>query len=110
MNNAIRIMLAETNTEFSQKCVRVLSAYGYDVTTVEKDGVQVLSKLKIAAPDILIMDAFMLHIDALGVMKQISDLHLKSKPMIVVLSSVDNPKFEKEIIFSGYGCGYRCRF
>lgn len=101
MNNTIKVMLAETNTEFSQKCARVLSSYGYDVTTVEKDGVQVIAKVKVNTPDILIMDAFMLHIDALGVMKQLNDIQLKSKPMIVVMSGVDNPKFEKEILSSG---------
>ncbi len=101
MNNQIKVMLAETNTEFSQKCVRALNAQGYDVTTVEKDGVQVLSKLKLNAPDVLIMDAFMLHIDALGVLRQLSEMPLKSKPVVVVLSGVDNPRFEKEVLSSG---------
>ena len=101
MNNTIKVMLAENNTEFSQKCVRILSSYGYDVTAVEKDGTQVLAKVKVNTPDILIMDAFMLHIDTLGVMKQLEGMHLKSKPMIVIMSGVDNPKFEKEILSSG---------
>ncbi len=101
MNNTLKILLAENNTEFSQKCLRVFTSYGYDVTCVEKDGVQLLSKLRGSSPDILIMDAFMLHIDALGVMKQLSEMHIKEKPMIVVLSSVDNPKFEREILSSG---------
>ncbi len=101
MKNTIKVMLAESNTEFSQKCARVLASYGYDVTLVEKDGTQVISKVKVNTPDILIMDAFMLHIDALGVMKQLNDAHLKNKPLIVVMSGVDNPKFEKEILSNG---------
>ncbi len=101
MNNQIKVMLAEINTEFSARCVNVLSSYGYDVTAVEKDGAQLISKLKVNTPDILIMDAFMLHVDALGVMKQLKDLHLNKKPMIVVMSGVDNPRFEKEVLSSG---------
>lgn len=101
MNKTVKIMLAEANTEFSQKCVRVLTSYGYDVTTVEKDGYQVLSKLKVSSPDILIMDAFLLRIDALGVMKELSSMHLKEKPIIVILSSVDNSNFEKVVLSSG---------
>lgn len=101
MNNSIKVMLAENNTEFSQKCYRTLNSYGYDVSLVEKDGTQVLSKIKAACPDILIMDAFMLHVDALGVMKHINEMKLKAKPIIVVLSGVDNPRFEKEILSAG---------
>lgn len=101
MNNKIKVMLAENNTEFSQQCACVLSSYGYDVTAVEKDGSQVISKVKVNQPDILIMDAFMLHIDALGVMKHLGDMHLKTKPLIVVMSGVDNPRFEREILSNG---------
>lgn len=101
MNKHIKVMLAETNTEFSLECTRTLTSYGYDVTTVEKDGARVISKIKVNPPDILIMDAFMLHIDALGVLRQLGELHLKTKPIIVVMSGVDNPKFEKEVLSSG---------
>lgn len=101
MNNSIKVLLAENNTEFSSRCVNVLSTYGYDVIATEKDGANLIAKLKVNMPDILIMDAFMLHIDALGVMKQLNELHLKKRPMIVVMSGVDNPRFEKEILSSG---------
>ena len=101
MNKSIKVMLAENNTDFSRKCTRVLSSYGYEVTTVDKDGSQVLAKLKVSMPDILIMDAFMLHSDALGVMKQLEGMHPNSKPMVVVMSGVDNPRFEKEVLSSG---------
>lgn len=101
MNNSIKVMLAENNTEFSQKCLKTLASYGYDVTLTDKDGTQVLSKLRANCPDILIMDAFMLHVDALGVMKHINEMKLKNKPILVVLSGVDNPKFEKEVLSAG---------
>lgn len=101
MNNPIKVMLAENSTEFSQKCSRTLISYGYDVSLTDKDGAKVLSKIKASCPDILIMDAFMLHVDALGVMKHINDMKLKNRPIIVVLSGVDNPKFEKEILSAG---------
>ena len=60
-----------------------------------------LTGIKLEKPDIVVMDAFMLHVDALGVIKQISDNIDVKKPMIVVLSSVDNPHFESEIMRSG---------
>ena len=60
-----------------------------------------LAKLRAEKPDILIMDAFMPNIDALGVMKYINETQMLKKPMIVVLSGADNPRFEKEILSSG---------
>lgn len=101
MNRSIKIMLAENNTDFAVNSFKTLNTYGYDVVLTEKDGSQVLAKIKSESPDILIMDAFMLHVDALGVMKGIKEMRLAVKPIIVVLSGVDNPRFEKEVIAAG---------
>lgn len=47
------------------------------------------------------MDAFMLHVDALGVIKQIREMKDLKRPMIIVLSSIDNMRFESEILNGG---------
>ncbi len=100
MESNLKILLAENN-EFGQNCMRMLNSYGYNTVLVDKDGSQVLTRLRFEKPDIIIMDAFMLHVDALGVMKQIKEMTDIKKPMIVILSSVDNPHFENEILASG---------
>lgn len=100
MENKIKIMVAENN-EFGQDCVRVFTSYGYNSVLTDKDGSQVLTKLKFEKPDVVIMDAFMLHVDAIGVIKQMKMMKDIKKPMIIVLSSVDNMRFESEILNSG---------
>lgn len=100
METTLKIMIAENN-EFGQNCVRALGAYGYSTVPVEKDGSQILTRLKFDRPDIVIMDAFMLHVDALGVMKQINEMNDIKRPIMIVLSSVDNQHFESEIISGG---------
>ena len=95
MEKSKKIMIAENN-DFGQNCSRALSACGYSVTLLEKDGSQVLTRVKYDTPDILIMDAFMLHIDALGVMKRMKDMSEIKMPVIVVLSGVDNSHFLSE--------------
>lgn len=57
-------MIAENN-DFGQSCVRAFSSYGYTAVMTDKDGAQVLTKIKYEKPDVVIMDAFMLHVDAL---------------------------------------------
>lgn len=100
MENSKKIMIAENN-DFGQSCSRALTSYGYSVTLIEKDGSQVLTRIKYDTPDVLIMDAFMLHIDALGVMKRMDDMNDLKRPVIVVLSGVDNSHFESEILSGG---------
>lgn len=100
MENNLKILVAENN-EFGQNCMRMLNSYGFETILSEKDGSQVLTRLRFEKPDIVVMDAFMLHVDALGVMKQISEMTDIKRPMVVVLSGVDNPHFENEILSSG---------
>ena len=100
MEKTKKIMIAE-NSDFGQKCSRALSSAGYTVTLIDKDGSQVLTRVRYDTPDVLIMDAFMLHIDALGVMKRMRDIPEMHMPVIVVLSGVDNTHFESELLAGG---------
>ncbi len=100
MESNLKVMVAENN-DFGQNCVSSLVSLGYNAFLVEKDGSQILSRLRFENPDIIIMDAFMLHVDALGVLKQIREMKDIRKPVMIVLSSVDNQHFENEIISSG---------
>lgn len=100
MENPVKVMVAENN-DFGQGCSKILSTYGFSVVLTEKDGAQVITKAKDEKPDIIIMDAFMLHIDALGVVKEIREMKDTKKPMLIVLSGIDNSVFESEILGAG---------
>lgn len=56
MENKVKILIAENN-EFGQNCVREFSSYGYNALLSDKDGAQVLTKMKYEKPDVIIMDA-----------------------------------------------------
>lgn len=100
MESNLKVIVAENN-DFGQKCVNTLKSMGYNSVLLEKDGAQILSSIKRENPDVIIMDAFMLHIDALGVIKKVNEMKDIRKPVMMVLSSVDNQHFENEIISSG---------
>lgn len=100
MENSFKIMIAESN-DFGHNCVRALNSYGYSVVLTEKDGAEVINKFRYEKPDVIVMDAFMLHIDAIGVIKQIKSMKDIKQPIIVILSSVDNSRFESEILNCG---------
>ncbi len=101
MDNQIKIVLAEDCNNFGDACKSTLETYGYQVTMLDKNGQAVLEYLKSNTADVVLMDAFMQQIDALGVLKEIKDLNFERKPVIMVMSAVDNAKFEQELINAG---------
>lgn len=103
MENNVKILVAE-NKEFGQICARELAACGFKAVLTDKDGAQVLTMAKLEKPDAIIMDAFLLHIDAIGVIRQLRETNDGKNPLLIVLSSVDNMRFESEILDSGADC------
>lgn len=100
MNEKIKVLLTEDNTEFGRTCARILMNKGFDVSTVSKNGTQVLSEVEMLKPDVLIIDSFMASIDGLGVIKAVKE-NKNYSPLVVLMSSVDSPAFEKQMIASG---------
>ena len=101
MENKLKLVLADDGAEFGVNCANVLKSYGITVTLCEKDGQKLLHYIKMQKPDIVVADVFMPNLDILGVLAAIKDLPQKEKPLIFVMSSVDNPKLEKEALNAG---------
>ena len=101
MTGTLKVLLTEDGNDMGQSCSQILRSAGFDVQVIPKDGQEVLRQVESAAPDVLIMDTFLSHMDALGVMKEIKLRPLPQKPMILLLSSVDNARFEQEALSSG---------
>ena len=99
MGKNLKVLLTGDGSEFGRNCANVLRTYGCDVVLVQKDGSAVLSKIASEDIDVLVMDAFMSNFDALGVIGELSKG--ESKPLIMIMSSVDNPRFEHEVLAAG---------
>ncbi|MGN0464395.1 MAG: sporulation initiation factor Spo0A C-terminal domain-containing protein, partial [Acutalibacteraceae bacterium] len=101
MENQIKIVLAEDCNNFGKACKSTLETYGYQVTMLEKNGQAVIEYLRANAADVVLMDAFMQQVDALGVLKEMECMSFDRKPVVMVMSAVDNAKFEQELISAG---------
>lgn len=101
MENKISILIADDGSGFGKACRSTLESYGYSVFTVEKNGKTVLEEIKTKSPDVVLMDAFLHQVDALGVLKEASEMQIERKPVMLVMSAVDNAKFEQEIMNAG---------
>lgn len=101
MMNKLKVLIADNSMDFGQICSSVLSAHGFQCVTAEKDGFYVVEVIKRERPDIVLLDVFMSHLDAIGVMKSVASLDLPKKPMFMVMSSFDNPMLQKEVMTGG---------
>ena len=101
MDKKLKVMMVQDNNEYSLHCAKFLENYGFDVVTVAKDGSKVSEYIKINTPDVVLMDAFMPRLDALGVLEQMKTENMPKKPAIASVLTVDNPRLESELLEAG---------
>lgn len=99
MENNLKVLLTGEGSEFGKNCANVLRTYGCDVILLPKDGKALLSRLETTPADVVVMDAFMSNLDALGVIEKIKEK--EKRPLVMVMSSSDNQRFEQEILAAG---------
>ena len=102
MRKMLKAMITEDGAETSHELAAILRSNGFEVSTVIKDGLQIVDKLKSGErPDVLLIDGFMPRMDALGVLRELDTMHLDKRPVVMVISSADNSRFESEVLKAG---------
>lgn len=101
MGKKLKVVIAENGTELGKSCEKALKGYGMDVIMREKDGSLLLEKIRTEKPDVVLADIFMQNQDILGVLDEIKKTDTKERPMIMAMSSFDNPRLEKETLNAG---------
>ena len=101
MGKKLKVVIAENGTELGKSCEKALKGYGMDVITCEKDGSLLLEKIRTEKPDVVLADIFMQNQDILGVLDETKKTDAKEGPMIMAMSSFDNPRLEKETLEAG---------
>lgn len=101
MNKKLKVMIVQESNEYTLHCAKFLENYGFDIVTVTKDGSKVIEHIKINTPDVVLMDAFMPRLDALGVLEQLKTENLTKKPAVALILAVDNPRLESELLLAG---------
>ncbi|MBR2875875.1 MAG: sporulation transcription factor Spo0A [Clostridia bacterium] len=101
MNRQLSVLIADEKSESALNLVSALKMNSMDVRVCEKSGATLLQIIENKTPDVIIMDAFLMHIDALGVLQRLDNLNLMKRPLIIVVSSIDKSHFEAEILKAG---------
>lgn len=101
MNTQLKVLAVQDENEFSLHMVKFMQDYGFNVMRKQKDGSKVLGYIKEIKPDVVLIDAFMPGVDALGVLGQIGSANVTKEPVVAVIMSNDNPRFEQELLEAG---------
>jgi len=101
MNSKLKILIADNQTEFGEMYGKVLENYGMEVSLCAKDGLELVDRAKKLKPDVVIADVFMPNLDILGVLNTLKETMSKEMPLVMAMSSFDNPRLEKETLNAG---------
>lgn len=101
MEKKLKIVIADDSTEFGKNCANALKTYGMDVLLCEKDGKILIESIEKHQPDVVLADVFMPNLDILGVLHELKENLKENVPMVLAMSSFDNPRLEREALSAG---------
>lgn len=96
-----KIMMTVDGTDDAAHCAAQLKNRGFQIVQLPKDGRLVVERVKREQPELLMMDAFMVHVDALGVLQALAAFREEHPMKVVVTSSVDRPEFQAQFLQNG---------
>ncbi len=101
MSKKTNVILAGEGAQNIERCAECLRSNGCEVKIIEKDGRKLINAALAEKPDAVVMDAFMANLDALGVLEEAGSEFRRNKTLTFVMSSVENPIFEEEVLAAG---------
>lgn len=100
MTNKLKIMIGDDSADYGIICANSLKTMGFFVVARPKDGLVLFESIKNESPDVVIIDAIMPHLDAIELIKKITNSVYK-KPIFIVTTAYDNPFIEREVMANG---------
>lgn len=101
MTKKTNVIIAGEGNNGMELCAKALKSKGCEVKLIEKDGKKLANLVLSEKPDAIVMDALMARLDALGVLEEVGGEIKRNKTLTFVLSSVENPVFEEELLSAG---------
>ncbi len=101
MDEKIKVLVADNSMEIGQVCAATLRGYGMDVTIITKDGQEVLDSIQVETPSVVLMNAFMTRIDAIGVIKSVSQMNISPRPVMIVMSTDNHGAISSQVMEAG---------
>lgn len=101
MEQKLKILISDDDKEFCSQCSAVLRSYGFETVIAPKEGYLLVDKIRETQPNVVLMNVFMPHLDAIGVIKNTHESTVNPMPMFMVMVTYDNPLLERELLCAG---------
>lgn len=101
MSKKLKVLVADNSVEMGQVCAATLRSYGMEVVTVAKDGQDVMDCLQSGPPDVVLMNAFMTRIDAIGVLRTVRAMRMTPRPVMIVMSTDNSGGISTQVMEAG---------
>ncbi len=100
MISKIKVLIGDDSVEYGIACASSLRGKGLYVVTRPKNGNVILEAIRNDAPDVVVIDAILPHIDAIEIIKRVSASNCR-KPVFIITSMYDNAFIEKQVMQNG---------
>ena len=100
MDNSQKMIITEEAADFSSENLKRFQDCNISAVFCTKDGEELCSRIRSESPDVVVMDAFMTRLDAIGVMRSIKRQSDKP-PVFIVFSSFHSSVLEREVMNAG---------
>ena len=104
MKEKVTILIADDNQEFARTLANYIQEQeDMEVIGLAKDGEEAIDMITNIAPDVVLLDVIMPHLDGLGVLERVnnSSSELEKKPICIMLSAVGQDKITQRAINLG---------
>lgn len=102
MADVISVLIADDNIEFGNLTSEYMAKQkDIKVVGIAHDGLQAVEMIKTSMPDVVILDIIMPNLDGIGVLERIASMQLKSKPIIIILSALNQDGIIQKTISLG---------
>ena len=102
MTDVISVLIADDNIEFGNLTHEYMKQQkDIKVVGIAHDGLQAVEMIKVFKPDVVILDIIMPNLDGIGVLERVAKMQLKSKPIIIILSALNQDGIIQKTISLG---------
>lgn len=102
MNERTKVLIVDAAGECCASCAAILQEKGFDTKLAPRDGYAVMELIDVFHPKVVLLDAFMANLDALGVINQVtSSQKANPMPLFMIISSFNSITLEKQLVKAG---------
>ena len=101
MMSKCKVLICNDQKDYFTKMTALFGMYDFDAIAVAKDGLKICEAIRENQPEIVLMDAFMPQINALGVMREIERNSTVIPPLFFVISPIDKPDLQRDLLMGG---------